>query len=38
MLVHLSIRDFAIVDSLELEFHAGLTEITGQTGAGKCHR
>ncbi len=35
MLVHLSIRDFAIVDSLELEFRPGFTALTGETGAGK---
>src|SRR5262245_2004507 len=35
MLVHLSIRDFAIVDRLELEFHRGFTALTGETGAGK---
>src|SRR5882762_5374140 len=35
MLSHLSIRDFAIVDCLELEFRAGFTALTGETGAGK---
>ena len=35
MLTHLKIRDFAIVASLELDFHAGFTVITGETGAGK---
>ena len=35
MLVQLSIRDFAIVESLELEFRAGFTALTGETGAGK---
>ncbi len=35
MLRTLSIRDFVIVDSLELEFHAGFTVLTGETGAGK---
>ena len=35
MLVNLSIRDFAIVDRLELEFHPGFTALTGETGAGK---
>jgi DNA repair protein RecN (Recombination protein N) len=35
MLVHLSIRDFAIVDRLELEFRPGFTALTGETGAGK---
>src|SRR2546430_16690650 len=35
MLLHLSIRDFAIVDRLELEFRPGFTALTGETGAGK---
>lgn len=35
MLLHLSIRDFVIVDSLDLEFGRGFTALTGETGAGK---
>src|SRR5256714_940096 len=35
MLQHLSIRDFAIVDRLDLEFRPGFTALTGETGAGK---
>lgn len=35
MLLHLSIRDFAIVERLELDFEAGFTALTGETGAGK---
>ena len=35
MLHRLSIRDFVIVDTLEIEFGAGLTVLTGETGAGK---
>lgn len=35
MLVHLGIRDLAVVETLELEFDAGLTVLTGETGAGK---
>ena len=35
MLVALSIRDFAIVDRLNLEFAPGFTALTGETGAGK---
>src|SRR5574341_474387 len=35
MLRSLSIRDFAIVDQLELEFSPGFTVLTGETGAGK---
>lgn len=35
MLRHLAIRDFVIVDRLELEFSAGFGALTGETGAGK---
>ncbi|MFA5371997.1 MAG: DNA repair protein RecN [Sideroxydans sp.] len=35
MLKFLSIHDFVIVDTLELEFSAGFTALTGETGAGK---
>lgn len=35
MLKYLSIRDFVIVESLELDFAAGFTALTGETGAGK---
>src|SRR5262245_58450533 len=35
MLRSLSIRDFVIVDRLELEFAPGFTVLTGETGAGK---
>jgi DNA repair protein RecN (Recombination protein N) len=35
MLRFLQIRDYAIVDSLDLEFRGGFTCITGETGAGK---
>jgi len=35
MLRTLAIRDFVIVDALELEFSAGFTVFTGETGAGK---
>ena len=35
MLVFLQIRDFAIVDRLELELAKGFSCITGETGAGK---
>lgn len=35
MLSFLQIRDFAIVDALELDFSRGFTCITGETGAGK---
>jgi DNA repair protein RecN (Recombination protein N) len=35
MLQALSIRDFVIVDQLDLEFDRGFTVLTGETGAGK---
>lgn len=35
MLRSLTIRDFVIVDRLELEFAPGFTALTGETGAGK---
>ncbi len=35
MLQALSIRDFIIVEALDLEFSAGFTTLTGETGAGK---
>lgn len=35
MLRTLSIRDFVIVESIELEFAAGFSVLTGETGAGK---
>ena len=35
MLKFLSIRDFVIVSSLELDFSSGFTALTGETGAGK---
>lgn len=35
MLRRLSIRDFVIVDRLELDFSAGFGTLTGETGAGK---
>lgn len=35
MLRTLAIRDFVIVDAIELEFSAGFTVFTGETGAGK---
>ncbi|MFT6925996.1 MAG: DNA repair protein RecN (Recombination protein N) [Psychromonas sp.] len=35
MLSQLTIQHFAIVQFLELEFHQGMTTITGETGAGK---
>ncbi len=35
MLTQLRIRDFAIVEALELELATGMTAVTGETGAGK---
>ncbi|HTE16232.1 MAG TPA: DNA repair protein RecN [Burkholderiales bacterium] len=35
MLRSLSIRDFVIVERMELEFDSGFTVLTGETGAGK---
>ncbi len=35
MIKSLQIRNYAIIDSLEIEFAEGLTIITGETGAGK---
>src|SRR5512147_216079 len=35
MLKFLTIRDFVIVDTLELDFSSGFTALTGETGAGK---
>ncbi len=35
MLRRLSIRNFAIIEHLEQEFHGGLSVLTGETGAGK---
>ena len=35
MLTHLYIRNFALIDELDMEFHSGFSVITGETGAGK---
>ncbi|WP_286236675.1 DNA repair protein RecN [Neptuniibacter halophilus] len=35
MLIQLTIRDFAIVESLDLELSQGMTVVSGETGAGK---
>ena len=35
MLSHLSIRNYLLVESVELDFTPGLTVLTGETGAGK---
>ncbi|MGJ8735887.1 DNA repair protein RecN [Zobellia laminariae] len=35
MLVHLSIKNYALIDNLNVDFTNGFTCITGETGAGK---
>ena len=35
MLIHLDIRNYALIDRLELDLAPGLTVVTGETGAGK---
>lgn len=35
MLTHLTIRNYALIEQLETDFHAGFSVITGETGAGK---
>jgi len=35
MLVEMTIENFAIIESLTLSFHEGMTTLTGETGAGK---
>lgn len=35
MLQNLQIRDYAIVDRIDIEFQTGMTVLTGETGAGK---
>lgn len=35
MLNYLSVKNYALIDSLEIEFNKGLSIITGETGAGK---
>ncbi len=35
MLTYLQIRDFALIENVELELGPGLTVLTGETGAGK---
>ncbi|PSQ94767.1 MAG: DNA repair protein RecN, partial [Proteobacteria bacterium SW_6_67_9] len=35
MLSRIAIRNFAIIDTLEIELGAGMTALTGETGAGK---
>lgn len=35
MLRHLTIRDYALIEELDVEFESGLNILTGETGAGK---
>ncbi|MCB0469069.1 MAG: AAA family ATPase, partial [Flavobacteriaceae bacterium] len=35
MLTSLSIKNYALIDNLQVDFNSGLTIITGETGAGK---
>jgi len=35
MITHLYIKNFALIDKLDIDFHPGFSVITGETGAGK---
>lgn len=35
MITQLTIKNFTLIDSLDIEFHPGFSVITGETGAGK---
>lgn len=35
MISHLSIKDFAVIENVDIDFYNGLNMITGETGAGK---
>lgn len=35
MISYINIKNFAIIENVEIEFHEGLNMITGETGAGK---
>ena len=35
MLKHLYIKNFTLIDQLDIAFHSGFSVITGETGAGK---
>ena len=36
MLRHLYIKDFTLIDQLDIDFYPAFSVITGATGAGKC--
>ena len=35
MLDHLSVRNYVLIDHLDIDFHSGFTVLTGETGSGK---
>ena len=35
MLTYISVKNFAIIENIEVEFNKGMTALTGETGAGK---
>ena len=35
MLVHLHVKNLALIDEIEVDFAEGLNILTGETGAGK---
>ncbi|MDR2157174.1 MAG: AAA family ATPase, partial [Clostridiales Family XIII bacterium] len=35
MISHIHIRDFAIIERIDVDLHPGLNVVTGETGAGK---
>lgn len=35
MLKHLSIKNFVLIDNIDVDFHSGFSVVTGETGAGK---
>jgi len=37
MLTHLSVSNYALIESLELDFNRGFTAITGETGVREIH-
>ena len=35
MITHISIKDLATIENIDIDLHKGLNVITGETGAGK---